>query len=310
MQQRSGGSLLKRLSYRRFTDASHTVQQDDLGRLHDRWHRTARPNGPRKSPPWVVSLDRPVSSNSPLASAPSVIPAGAKRRAGTQPHTLRARPHRLETPRCPLIPAKAGTQIVGLAGGTGSIANLQAAAPYDLGPGLRRDERMRRRPRCPPTRRYHHLFGHGRTVEWKRRAAAFPSLLNGIGNGERRAISVLAGGGWLCKAQPCVRSAGGDRTFNSRDALRPDAHASAVARSGGQGRAELACGAGRLDGREPGGPTPRPTNGVASRHLPCTPALGYIPRTAYPIEGEAGRNDWANPGAGRRPRDCSGSGPA
>jgi hypothetical protein len=44
----------------------------------------------------------------------------------------------------PLIPAKAGTQIIELAASqlTHNSSSPDRLAPYDLGPGLRRDERI------------------------------------------------------------------------------------------------------------------------------------------------------------------------
>jgi len=42
----------------------------------------------------------------------------------------------------PVIPANAGTQIIKRLGWKAGDANFRPAAPYDLGPGIRRDERM------------------------------------------------------------------------------------------------------------------------------------------------------------------------
>jgi hypothetical protein len=44
-------------------------------------------------------------------------------------------------PSIPLIPAKAGTQIGGLRQCKYIPNNIEGVEPYDLGPGLRRDER-------------------------------------------------------------------------------------------------------------------------------------------------------------------------
>ena len=64
--------------------------------------------------------------------------------AGKTGGNARARSDQLETLSFPLIPANAGTQIGGLVGGLVEPCKPPSRSAYDLGPGIRRDERKRR----------------------------------------------------------------------------------------------------------------------------------------------------------------------